>query len=212
MSPQLVELRDGSKVLIRAVEHSDAALLAAGFARLSTESRQLRFLSQKPALTAAELRYFTEVDHRNHEALGALDAASGRGVGIARFVRHTEDPAAAEIAVVVDDAWQGRGLGTVLLRTLAERARAEGVDRFTALVAAENDSVVGLLHGIGAQVRTTYRDSGTIEYELALAAEDAGTQLLAMLRAFGRRQLTPPAPIRTVLAALLPSHLSRGDP
>jgi len=106
-----VVLRDGSAVLIRPVRRADAALLADGFARLSTRSRRLRFLSPKKELSSAELGYFTDVDHHDHEALGALDHADGRGVGIARYIRDAVDPQAAEIAVTVIDDWQGRGLG-----------------------------------------------------------------------------------------------------
>ena len=91
-----VVLRDGSAVLIRPVRRADAALLADGFARLSTRSRRLRFLSPKRELSSAELGYFTDVDHHDHEALGALDHADGRGVGIARYVRDAADPQAAE--------------------------------------------------------------------------------------------------------------------
>ena len=110
-----VVLRDGSAVLIRQVRSTDAALLADGFARLSAASRQMRFLGVKKELSAAELRYFTDVDHHDHEALGALDLAGGHGVGIARYVRDADDPQAAEIAVTIVDDWQGRGLGTELL-------------------------------------------------------------------------------------------------
>ena len=78
-----VRLRDGSAVLIRPVRPADDGLLADGFTRLSDRSRRMRFLGPKEALSAAELRYFTDVDHRDHEALGALDHARRGGVGIA---------------------------------------------------------------------------------------------------------------------------------
>jgi len=114
-------LRDGSEVLIRQVHGADAPLLADGFARLSARSRRMRFLFPKNELSATDLRYLTEIDHRDHEALGALDATDGRGVGVARYVRSAEDPSAAEIAVTVVDEWQGRGLGRELVGQLAER-------------------------------------------------------------------------------------------
>src|SRR5262249_54916369 len=79
---RLVALRDGSAVLLRQVRSTDAALVADGFARLSPRSRQLRFLTAKNRLSAAELRYFTDVDHHDHEALVAVNPADGRGVGI----------------------------------------------------------------------------------------------------------------------------------
>ena len=161
-----VVLRDGSKVLIRQVQSGDVPLLADGFARLSAQSRQMRFLTPKKELSRAELRYFTDVDHHDHEALGALNHADGRGVGIARYIRHAEDPQAAEIAVTIVDDWQGRGLGNQLLSQLSDRARQEGIHRFTALVAHDNMAMAGLLRTMSASL--VGRGPGTVEYEITL--------------------------------------------
>jgi len=161
-----VVLRDGSAVLIRQVRSTDAPLLADGFARLSPRSRWMRFLSAKTTLSAAELRYFTEVDHHDHEAIGALSAADGHGVGIARYIRDADDPHAAEVAVTVVDDWQGRGLATELLSRLSDRARQDGIHRFTALAALENGAVAGLARKLGACL--VGRGPGTVEYEVAL--------------------------------------------
>ena len=163
-----VVLRDGSAVLIRQVRSTDAPLLADGFGRLSAPSRQMRFLGVKKELSAAELRYFTDVDHHDHEALGALDLAGGHGVGIARYVRDADDPQAAEIAVTIVDDWQGRGLGTELLAQLSDRARQEGIRRFTALADAGNVAVAALLGNAGA--RLVRRGRGTVEYEITLTS------------------------------------------
>ena len=165
-SSRPVVLRDGSAVLIRPVRSTDAPLLADGFDRLSAASRQMRFLGVKKQLSAAELRYLTDVDHHDHEALGALDLAGGHGVGIARYVRDADDPQAAEIAVTIVDDWQGRGLGTELLARLSDRARQEGVCRFTALTDASNVAVAALLRNAGA--RLVGRGRGTVEYEITL--------------------------------------------
>ena len=161
-----VALRDGSRVLIRQVQPADAPLLADGFARLSDKSRRMRFLARKDQLSAAELRYLTDVDHHDHEALGALDQADGRGVGVARYVRDAEDPHAAEIAVTIVDDWQGRGLGAELLTRLATRARSEGICRFTALVAEDNVVMARLLRNMSASL--VGRDPGTVDYEITL--------------------------------------------
>jgi RimJ/RimL family protein N-acetyltransferase len=169
-----VVLRDGSVVLIRQVRSTDAALLADGFARLSAASRQMRFLGVKKELSAAELRYFTDVDHHDHEALGALDLAGGHGVGIARYIRDAGDPQAAEIAVTIVDDWQGRGLGNELLARLSGRARQEGIRRFTALADPGNVAVAALLRKAGA--RLVRRGRGTVEYELTLTREPEGSQ------------------------------------
>jgi len=158
-------LRDGSTVLIRPVRSTDAPLLADGFARLSPQSRWMRFLGTKTSLSATELRYLTDVDHYDHEAIGALSAADGRGVGIARYIRDTNDPRSAEVAVTIVDDWQGRGLGTELLARLSDRARQAGIDRFTALVSTQNDAMAGLLRTLGACLGG--RGPGTVEYEVA---------------------------------------------
>src|SRR5581483_8378240 len=94
---------------------SDAPVLAEGFARLSAESRRLRFLTAKPTLSPSELRYLTEVDGHDHEALGAVDPVSHRGVAVARFVRDDQEPTRAEAAITVADDWQRRGVGKLLL-------------------------------------------------------------------------------------------------
>jgi RimJ/RimL family protein N-acetyltransferase len=161
-----VALRDGSKVLIRQVQPADAPLLADGFARQSSRSRQMRFLTRKKELSGAELRYLTDVDHHDHEALVALNHADGRGVGIARYIRHADDPHAAEIAVTIVDDWQGRGLGTELLTRLSGRARSEGIHRFTALVAEDNTAVARMLRNTSASL--VGRSPGTVEYEITL--------------------------------------------
>jgi GNAT superfamily N-acetyltransferase len=116
-------LRDGSQVLIRQVQPADAALLAEGFARLSARSRWMRYLAPKRELSPTELHYLTQIDHHHHEAIGAVDRADGRGVGVARFVKDATDPQTADLAVTVIDAWQGRGLGTKLLIRLYDGAR-----------------------------------------------------------------------------------------
>jgi EmrB/QacA subfamily drug resistance transporter len=167
---ETVVLRDKSAVLIRQVQSADAPLLADGFGRLGDASRQMRFLGKKKELSALELRYFTDVDHHDHEALGALDYADGRGVGIARYVRDTNDPQAAEIAVTIVDDWQGRGLATELVAQLSDRARSEGIRRFTALVSADNIAVARLLRNISAEL--IRYGPGTVEYEIALAPPD----------------------------------------
>jgi RimJ/RimL family protein N-acetyltransferase len=165
-----VVLRDGSTVLIRQVRGTDAPLLADGFARLGPRSRQLRFLGPKTMLSATELRYLTEIDHHDHEAIGALSTVDGRGVGIARYVRDAHDPQTAEIAVTVVDDWQGRGLGTELVSRLSEPARRAGIHQFTALVSTENAASAGVLRNLGACL--VGRGPGIVEYELALEPAD----------------------------------------
>jgi RimJ/RimL family protein N-acetyltransferase len=139
---------------------------------LSTRSRRMRILSPKKELSSAELGYSTEVDHQDHEALGALEQADGRGVGIARYIRDAADPQAAEISITVIDDWQGRGLGTELVAQLSERARSEGIRRFTALVAADNPAMARLLRNVRADL--VRREPGALQYEIMLGPEGTG--------------------------------------
>ena len=167
----MITLRDGSPVLIRQIRAADTQLVADIFGRLSDTSRWLQFLGKKE-LSPAELRYLTEVDHHDHEALAALDQASGRGVGVARYIRLTGRPQTAEVAVTVVDGWQGRGLGTELLTQLSGRARQEGIRRFIAVASADNAAAAGLLRTAGAEIVRC--GHGTAEYEITLTPAAVG--------------------------------------
>jgi GNAT superfamily N-acetyltransferase len=139
------------------------------------------------------VRYLTQVDHHDHEALVAL-TDDGTIVGVARFVRWPRDPEAAEVAVTVADDWQGRGLGTALLGLLVDRARTEGIRRFTALMLATNREMLELLEDLGP-VRILERSAGTVEVELTLPRRGTGAHLRELLRgsASGRYELRPSA-------------------
>jgi RimJ/RimL family protein N-acetyltransferase len=150
---------------IRPIEPGDKAALASAVAESSDEAVYRRFLNPHGRLTAAELRYLTEVDHRDHEALLAIDPGTGNSVGVARYIRDHERPDSAEIAVAVREAWQGRGVGKALLRQLADRARDEGITEFTALMLANNRPMQRLLAYLGA---TRLLSSGAGAVELAV--------------------------------------------
>jgi RimJ/RimL family protein N-acetyltransferase len=178
-----VRLRDGSMVLVRPIAADDKDLLSAAFEALSPESRYLRFLGTKKRLTQGELRFLTEVDHSDHEALVAIEPGSGEGVGVARYVRDPDAPAAAEAAVTVVDAWQGRGLGTELLRRLVQRAREEGVERFTAELFTDNRDMLDLFAAAG-EVTVTGRFGPTEAISVVLPADHDA--LMPGLRAAAR--------------------------
>lgn len=200
-------LRDGSEVVIRRVTPDDAPELAAAFARLSAESRRLRFLTTKPSLTDAELRYLTHVDGHRHEALCAFDPATHEGVGVARFVRDEHDASRAEVAVTVVDTWQRRGLGTVLLDAISQRAREEGIIHFTALVAADNLSMKRLLDRLDAPVSRIRLAGSVAEYEIEIEPKGLGTRLEDALRAAAEGYWQLPPRLWTALRGLVPFHL-----
>lgn len=171
-----VKLGDGTEVIVRPVRAEDAPLLLEGFEEhFGEQSRYQRFLSSKRGLTPRELAYFTDVDHDRHEAYGALDPATGVGVGIARFVREETGSSRAEAAVAVADEWQHRGLGAVLLDRLADRAREIGVSEFTASLLTTNRAMLALFERLG-DLRVSHENGTVLELEVCLAAEPAVLQ------------------------------------
>ena len=201
-----LRLADGSPVTIRPIEPEDRDALAAGFERLSPESRYRRFFAPVPKLSRRALDYLTVVDHHDHEALVAV-AEDGEGIGVARFVRIAADE--AEPAVVVADDWQGRGLAGHLLDALVDRAREEGVNRFVAPVLADNHAAITLLGRLGD---TTRRDLGR-EVELSVDLPESGRRspaLLALLRGAAAGAVQP---ARTFLERLTwRRHPATADP
>lgn len=174
MTEERVRLEDGSVVVIRPVEPSDAPVLAAAFEHLSDASRQSRFLTGMSRLSDRELRALTAIDHSDHEAFGAVDPRDGRGLGIARYMRYSADPTTAEFAITVIDEWQKRGLAGHLMRRLVRRALQEGVRTFTALVASGNHAVLPLLRSCGGVVTVVEQDRYNVEYKIALRDRPAG--------------------------------------
>jgi RimJ/RimL family protein N-acetyltransferase len=145
---QIVELRDGTRALIRPIGPEDRDRLKDGFDSSSPESRFLRFLAPQPNLTGRQLEFLTNVDHVHHEALIAVDPETGQSFGTARYVRDDEDPRRAEFAVGVGDRWMRIGLGTALLSALVSRAREAGIVRITGTISAQNTAVMRLVEKV----------------------------------------------------------------
>ena len=203
-------LKDGAEISIRPIAPDDKAQLKATFERLSDESRFRRFLSPKNELTPQELAFLTEIDHRDHEALVAVEARRLEGVGVARYVRSQHDFGVAEVAVTVADDWQHRGVGSALLAELVERARAEGVRRFSAVVHSSNRPMFELLDQLGAIVSRS-RDGSTVEIELDIPArEGVGSQLREALRVAATEQMVAFMPAGMELGSRFWARLNAG--
>lgn len=164
-------LHDGTLVRLRHLGPGDADELRAGFARLSPESRYRRFFSPMPRLTDAMVRRLVGTDGHDHVALVAetLPARNEHPVplGVARFIRVTGRPSAAEVAVTVIDEMHGRGLGHLLLEAIAVLAREHGVTMIVASVLAENAPMNALIRSMG-RVASLRRDQGVLLYEVPL--------------------------------------------
>lgn len=187
--PERVRLKDGREVEIRPIEPADAGSLQEGLEELSSDSRYQRFLAPKRGFSSSELAYLTGVDHSAHEALVAHEPGTDRGLGVARFVQDPTDPQCAELAIVVTDEWQGRGLGGALLHRLADRAAQEGVRHFTASILESNHDIVALLRKVGP-VDARHPGGGVAELTIHLhEGEPCPPVIREALRAAARGEL-----------------------
>lgn len=155
---EIAFLDDGTPVTFRAILPDDAPGLNRLFSRLSPQSLYLRFFAPVPRLQPAMIRRLSNVDYTDRLAIVAV--IDREIVGVARFDRLSAvappalavDPGEAEAAVIVEDAWQGRGIATRLLWRLTAAGVARGVHTFTASVLAQNKPMLGLLRVIGDEV------------------------------------------------------------
>lgn len=186
-------MRDGSRILVRQGCQSDRDLLLRGFEHLSERSRYRRFLAPMPELTESVIGYLLDVDHHDHEAIIAIAADTGEGVGVARYLRLEDRLQVAEVAVTVVDDWQGRGVGTLLLEVIGARARQAGIDSFSALMLSDNVEMRDALAHIGP-LRLVEHGAGTIEVEAPIHPVGLSPPLRRLLRVAARNDVAvPPA-------------------
>ena len=163
--------RQGHAYTLRAIRGDDEDRLVAFHATLSDESLYLRYFAPHPRLSPAEVYRFTHVDGAARAALVLLDG--DRIVAVARYDRLAEAPE-AEVAFVVADAYQGRGLGTILLRRLAHVARAHGIEKFVADTLLSNIRMRRVFSHSGYEVHSRIED-GVVRVEFAIDRAPVGT-------------------------------------
>lgn len=171
--PIETQLRDGTPVHIRPIEAGDKHLLEVGLQQLSDEDRHFRFFAPISRLSDDMLHNFTDIDHVDAEAIGALDIGQtpGAPIGVARYFRLPGTPAVAEVAVTVTPAYQGRGVGSLLLALLAHRAVSNGITAFTAMVLYDNRRMLEVFGELGA--RTKRVEGGVVEVDVPLFSDAA---------------------------------------
>jgi GNAT superfamily N-acetyltransferase len=153
----------GTRVWLRLLQPGDSELIKVFFRRLSSETVYRRFLSPVTALNDALLKRLVDIDHCDREALIALDDQGI--VGVARY--GTGRGESHDVAVVVADDWQGRGLGTLLIRRLAHIARLRGIATFHATMLGDNIRAQSLVRALST--RTSMRfEGGYMEAEIPL--------------------------------------------
>jgi len=160
----------GVAIIVREIRADDAPALRWGFEHLSDQSRHQRFLAPKAKLSSGEVRYLTQIDGTDHFALvAALADDPEMIVGVARFVRSKEDPAVAEMAIVIADELQGQGLGKRMGLLVADAARERGVQRFTASMLSDNLAAHRIFRAISTHLESGHA-GGVRELVAELAA------------------------------------------
>jgi RimJ/RimL family protein N-acetyltransferase len=144
------------EVLTRPVRPDDEPRFVRLWPRLSPETRYRRFHAPVHRFPMSFVRRLVVVDHDLREAVVA--EVGGEVVGVARYDRLPADPGTAELAVVVEDAWQGAGLGRQLLTELLRLAAERGVHTLTATVQADNERMLGLLRRLLPSAVLTVED------------------------------------------------------
>ena len=160
-------LRNGQSATIRAFEPRDRDALIAAFGRTGDESRYRRFFTSKRALTEGEIAFFVEVNFTTHVALVAELEENRRQivVGAGRFVVCA--PRSAEVAFMVDDARQGLGIGSLLMRHLVACARSAGLETLIAEVLPENKAMLKVFERAGLRLQTR-REAGVLHLDMRL--------------------------------------------
>jgi acyl-CoA synthetase (NDP forming)/GNAT superfamily N-acetyltransferase len=166
---------DGGVVHLRPIRPEDADALVAFHGKLSERTRYLRYFGPYPRIPERDLHRFTHVDHVDRVALIAM--LGDELIGVGRYDRLGER-ADAEVAFVVADAQQGRGIGSVLLEHLAAAARERGIQRFVAEVLAENSRMVRVFTDAGYTAQYRY-ESGVVELTFPIAPTDQSRAVAA---------------------------------
>ena len=160
-------LRDGRPATIRAFQPQDREAMLDAFGRTGDESRYRRFFASKRSLGEGEIAFFTEVNFQTHVALVAELEAGGRKLiaGGGRYIVCA--PRTAEVAFMVDDAHQGLGIGSLLMRHLVICARSAKLETLIAEVLADNKAMLKVFERAGLAVQTR-REAGVLHLDMRL--------------------------------------------
>ncbi|NUW42976.1 GNAT family N-acetyltransferase [Nonomuraea rhodomycinica] len=169
-----VVLADGGTAHVRPIRPADADRLRAFYSRLSDESIYFRFFGPRPRLSDKEVAWFTTVDYVDRVAL--IATIGTEMVAVIRYDRMS--PTEAEVAFLVEDAHQGRGVASVLLEHLAATARERGIERFVADVLPANMKMMGVLRQAGYTAESSFAD-GVVRMTLDLTPTETSAEVTA---------------------------------
>ena len=195
-----VVLSDGATAHLRPIQPADARRLVDFYGRVSDESKYFRFFAPYPTLSEADIRRFTTVDYADRVALILLIGAEM--IAVARYDRI--DAMQAEVAFLVEDAHQGRGIGSVLLEHLAQTARERGVRRFVAEVLPQNHRMINVFADAGYTLSSRIDDGIVyVEFEIRPTDDSVDVMVAREQRAEARsiRRLLEPGSVAVIGAS-----------
>lgn len=162
-------LRDGTPFLLRPIRPEDAEMEQAFVRRLSPASRYFRFMGAMRELTPSMLARFTQIDYDREMAFVAVqrNETGENEIGVARYISNP-DGTSCEFAIVVDDTYQRRGLGRIMMQRLIAVARARGLTMMTGYIVTDNDGMLKLCSGLGFTIHHDRDDAGTRHATLQL--------------------------------------------
>jgi len=167
-------LDSGESFSLRPVRHDDGVLEEAFVRGLSRESRYQRMLSGGFKVTPEWIESMTHIDYQRHMAFAVTSVIDGveQFVGVGRYVVDVAT-AGAEVALVIADVWQGRGLGRRLLATLIEHAQSARVQQIVGVVLATNEAMLRLARSMGFSVNAEPGDATVLRIRRDLVAVNA---------------------------------------
>ena len=163
-------LSDGTPVIVRPVQHSDVALIQAMHLRLSRESVYYRYLAPRvPSLEDLQRLCFLD-DPSGLAIVATVQEPQEKVIAMACYCVHPDDPTTAEPAILVEDSYQGRGLGKRIFSALCQQARQKGLERFECITHPANQRVLCLIKGCGLRSECSY-NQGVREIRVWLEPE-----------------------------------------
>lgn len=184
----IYRLKDQTCIELSLLGPQDRNRYLKGFSRISSKTNINRFHTFKTGFTEDELSYLLNIDNIHHLAIGAIDCKKmNTGIGLARYISQANDPARAEVAIIVIDEYQGRGLGKLLYLKLIDKALENGITSFNNIIMKDNRTMLHMLEQMGAQQIS--ENEQVYELELQLSSPTEHSDVMPSQRTINKRLL-----------------------